>query len=275
MANNMYIIDKNMLKYDTHQRSPFYSVVAAGFEVCGPRWSWEYRNQEKEDGFMIWLVHGGRAWLKWDQDQMEVSRGDCILMPVCRDCIYIGRHDQEHPLNVFWAILDPSEEGIRRAHFEMIPFHSSVEITGMLQSLCVRLARSQGKSRDEYGSVLLLEISTHTAGRKRDLRELVLKMIQEHGYGLRVETIARELGYSYDHLIRSFSAEVGCTPKQFITSERMNRAVELVEHSPLQMKQIAYELGYPDQFSFSKQFSKSIGVSPRGYREKGEERTVQ
>lgn len=262
----MYITDMCMSKIDRWHRSPFYTTVASGFEVCGSSWSWEYKDQCKDDGFMIWLVHGGRAWLQWDQGSIEVSRGDCILMPIRRESFYIGGHDQNQPLYVFWAILEPSETGISQDLLCRRAFRRTVEITRMLEALCDRVARHQGTERDLYGSVLLLEIDKAEKGSTDDLKKQVLQSIKEHGYSVGVGRIARELGYSYDQLIRKFSDQLGCTPKQFITEQRMNRARELVRYTPLQIKQIAYELGYTDQFSFTKQFTKSTGESPSRYR---------
>jgi len=67
----------------------------------------------------------------------------------------------------------------------------------------------------------------------------------------------------YCHLFRQ---EVGATPQQFIERQRLNRAQQLLELTPMSMKEIAYEVGFANPFYFSLRFHKRFGKSPRAYR---------
>ena len=47
---------------------------------------------------------------------------------------------------------------------------------------------------------------------------------------------------------------------------KMEHACHLLDSSQLSVKGVAAALGYDDQLYFSRQFSKTIGLSPRAYR---------
>lgn len=58
------------------------------------------------------------------------------------------------------------------------------------------------------------------------------------------------------------------TPLQFIQERRMLEARRLLRHSQMQIKEIAYDIGFEDLQSFSRFFKKNEGVSPSEFREK-------
>lgn len=63
-----------------------------------------------------------------------------------------------------------------------------------------------------------------------------------------------------------FHAQIGEAPKRFNVSMRIQRAVELLRETTLQVQEIADRLGYPDVYFFSRQFRREMGRSPRKYR---------
>ena len=55
------------------------------------------------------------------------------------------------------------------------------------------------------------------------------------------------------------------SPIKYIIMLRMRRAVELLEKRTFSISQIAYALGYKNQFYFSKEFKRFFGVQPSKY----------
>ena len=56
------------------------------------------------------------------------------------------------------------------------------------------------------------------------------------------------------------------SPSQYQNMFRMEKAVELLNQTQLNIEQIADELKYCNAFEFSKQFKKFQGISPSQYR---------
>jgi AraC-like DNA-binding protein len=78
-----------------------------------------------------------------------------------------------------------------------------------------------------------------------------------------VESLSRSIGWSRQHLGRSFRHEVGVSPKQFARVARLQRAVIHLQHArPKGLADAAASLGYFDQAHMSRDFSELAGISP-------------
>ncbi|MDP2022210.1 MAG: AraC family transcriptional regulator, partial [Hydrogenophaga sp.] len=58
----------------------------------------------------------------------------------------------------------------------------------------------------------------------------------------------------------------GVTAGQFVLRSRIERACDLLRHSRDPISEIALTCGYADQASFTRQFRKSVGLTPSAYR---------
>jgi len=83
-----------------------------------------------------------------------------------------------------------------------------------------------------------------------------------------VEETADKLGMSRMTLERLFRSCLGKTPKEYLTELRIQIASELLISSPLSVNEISEKVGCRDSMSFSRQFKKYTGHSPREFRHK-------
>lgn len=67
---------------------------------------------------------------------------------------------------------------------------------------------------------------------------------------------------------------MGCSPQEYLVNLRMDKAQSLLKKTDLPINAIASAVGYQDQLAFSKIFKQNFGVSPRAFREQGEELIV-
>jgi len=78
--------------------------------------------------------------------------------------------------------------------------------------------------------------------------------------------IAEENGLSYERLRKLFRQSVGLPPGEYRIRRRIDRARTMIAENGLSNKAVAFALGYPDPFTFSKQFKKYVGMSPSAFR---------
>jgi AraC-like DNA-binding protein len=83
---------------------------------------------------------------------------------------------------------------------------------------------------------------------------------------LLVESLAREVGLSHNHLIRLFHAGFGQTVKGYLTARRMEKARHLLRSSSLSIKHIAHDVGLGDLQAFNKAVRRHFGRAPRELR---------
>lgn len=100
--------------------------------------------------------------------------------------------------------------------------------------------------------------------------QCVVEFVEQHidNSDLSVTELAAKLNVSKSGLNRKLKSLLGVAPKEFINKARMNRAVALLHHSDLPVKEIAYRCGFCDQNYFGKCFKAAMGVSPSEYRQK-------
>lgn len=58
---------------------------------------------------------------------------------------------------------------------------------------------------------------------------------------------------------------------EYYNSLKIQRACSYLQFSDLKIKEIAFRLGYYDQFHFSKAFKKEMELTPKEYRKKYQE----
>jgi len=77
---------------------------------------------------------------------------------------------------------------------------------------------------------------------------------------------SKSMGLAYEVFRKRFRKLAGIPPGKFRTAQSMEEACDYLTNTACTLKEIAFELGYCDEYHFSKQFSKTIGWSPREYR---------
>lgn len=83
---------------------------------------------------------------------------------------------------------------------------------------------------------------------------------------LRLEDLAAHAGMSRRTFTRRFRAEVGQSPGQWLTQQRLDLARHLLEHSQLPVDRIAKRSGFATATSLRQHLHRAIAVSPNAYR---------
>jgi AraC-like DNA-binding protein len=101
----------------------------------------------------------------------------------------------------------------------------------------------------------------------------VRRMVERHlepllaGGPVRIEAMARELGFSRQTLYRRLKAE-GTTYEAVLDALRHRLALRFIRDEALPVKEAAYRLGFSDPAAFSRAFKRWTGASPNALRGK-------
>ena len=80
--------------------------------------------------------------------------------------------------------------------------------------------------------------------------------------------VARAVGMNYDNFRKQFSAHTGESPGSRRKRRRIECACAALYHNRAGLKEIAADLGFCDEFHFSKTFKQMTGATPSDYRKK-------
>lgn len=99
-------------------------------------------------------------------------------------------------------------------------------------------------------------------------------MIASMDQPLTLIEMARVACLSPNHFIRTFKQMFRMTPYQFLTEQRLKRAMELLVDTELSVTDITYMVGFESLGSFSWLFRRRLGVSPQAFRTHKRERKI-
>lgn len=80
---------------------------------------------------------------------------------------------------------------------------------------------------------------------------------------INIEDIAEEASFSRFHFIRLFRQAYGNTPHQYLMSLRMLEAEKLMANPGLNIQDICFEIGFESVGTFTTQFTKIYGKTPK------------
>lgn len=80
--------------------------------------------------------------------------------------------------------------------------------------------------------------------------------------------LAARHGISYSLLRQGIRRRTGLPPAKYLTRLRCDAARGLLTATTAPVKQVAQRVGIPDPYTFSRTFRRTVGVSPRAYRER-------
>ena len=95
----------------------------------------------------------------------------------------------------------------------------------------------------------------------------VLHFMESHlSQKLSENVLERKLGIPSARLNRLFREHLRTTPSAYFLHLRMRKAAELLNRSPLTVKEIASAVGYSASLTFSREFRKHFGQRPSEFR---------
>jgi AraC-like DNA-binding protein len=109
--------------------------------------------------------------------------------------------------------------------------------------------------------VLRVDAASRRMLRARD------KMDRSYDKPLDVPALARVALTSEAHFIRTFKDTFGETPHRYLQRRRLERAMALLRETQRPVTEICLEVGFTSLGSFSRTFTRVVGMSPSAYRE--------
>lgn len=109
--------------------------------------------------------------------------------------------------------------------------------------------------------------ASHGVNFDRRLRRAEAYIHEHLGEEICLERLARESSMSRYHFVRTFKANFGLSPYQYVIRERMKRAALLLRATRQPLADVAYDVGYHDLSRFARHFRRHTGTTPLLFRQ--------
>ncbi|MFD0959987.1 helix-turn-helix domain-containing protein [Paenibacillus chungangensis] len=131
------------------------------------------------------------------------------------------------------------------------------------------------RNRDELCEYILMSIHRlidylislkESHGLNDYVAKAITYMENRYSESLSVSDIAEHIGLSNGHLSRTFKAETGKSPMEYVTELRIQRSKDLLKNQNYTLQKIGMLVGYHDYHGFIRSFKKVEGITPSEYR---------
>jgi len=107
-----------------------------------------------------------------------------------------------------------------------------------------------------------------TKKKQGELLDKALKFIETNDYDeITLETLARHIEISQNHLIRLFKKEFGLSAHAYILNQKIHKAKLLLEQG-MPIAQVASAVGFYDQSHFHKAFKSVFALTPKEFQKR-------
>ena len=99
--------------------------------------------------------------------------------------------------------------------------------------------------------------------------KIIKQLDQDQEFSLSYSELAHRCGASVNTLHREFASATGLSIHKWRLNRRMEKAVQLLLHDNMSIKETADILGFADRYHFSKTFKHYFGISPAQFVKSG------
>ena len=234
----------------------------------------------KSDVYTFFFVREGKGYVTQQQLTHKVSAGQgFVVFPNAETTI---KSEFKNTMNVDWVAFSGYlvEKYLDRAHLTIFePVFEDVE-DGELGGYFDRLVDVSRHMPNRYCKLMaqlysiFAFILDHTfvekAPASTPAEVFLLKALDfidiNYQSDISVEDIAQAAGCNRKTLYNVFKNLTSFSPRDYLIYYRMWKATVLLKNPRLSIEMVATAVGYGDQFHFSKEFKKNVGLPPSEYR---------
>lgn len=223
------------------------------------------------------LCEAGAGWCEMGDARHDVQAGEFLVIPPRQPHRYYA--DEDDPWSIWWLHVTGADltDLLAAIGLDLVrptaPAADPVQAAELIESICNDLARDETSSSltAAAGAAWHLLAQLAAERHRRSVGDASINRIQAHLRGrlaepFSVPELAADAGFSTSHFSARFHAVTGFSVTEYVKRLRMARARELLLTTDRSIADIAAEVGYPDQFYFSRQFRAVTGSSPRHFR---------
>lgn len=248
-----------------------------------PKASFHYRERRTgcDDNILIYCLQG-KGYYVIDNKRFEVKPNQFFLLPATDEYIRYWA-DSEDPWTIYWVHFTGSiienfntslDINILKGPVQ-IPFNAkaleiweniyqSLEMGYSIENLC-------NASFCLYHLIAsFLFYDKHIEVKKDEPYDVItgtiMNMKASIDKKLTVSDMAKQHLLSTSHFSNLFRKATGMPPIDYFIHLKMQKACQLLYLNETKIKHIAMDLGYDDQYYFSRIFKKYMGISPEQYK---------
>lgn len=253
-----------------------------------PHATYHYRERtEPIDQYVLIYCVKGSGRYKINGRQYEVKANQYFILPAMMPHAYASNNDD--PWTIYWIhfcgdLASYYADGAE-APTDITPNLSSriADRNNIFEDIFLTLSDGYTIENLRYASSLLYyylgslrylplyrKCHKKEENSKNEIQTVInaaLKYMEENiEKQISLQDLSTYTGYSVSHFSAIFKSCTGHSPLSYFNILKIKKACELLETTDMKINQICYKIGIEDAFYFSRLFTKTVGISPKKYR---------
>ena len=248
------------------------SLIIQTHGYCRLNANWKSKIEMSSPFNRLYLVKKGDGFLQVGDRRIKLGKNKAYLMPLnikfkhwCTgnlEKFYFHFLLKPHPAYDVFELYNPSAFVLPADKMldRLTNSFSADDEKGIVRfknHLMMQIAAFIGDKADDYDRKI-------RAGAK--YQKLFEYIGQNLSARLSVKNSAAVMDFTPQYLSTVFKADLGISLKDYLMERILRKAQELLMNTDEHIKEIAYQLGFQDQYYFSKFFSRKSGLTPKEYR---------
>ena len=248
-----------------------------------------------DERFHIDVVNCNYVWVEKDIGRVLIQSSDWCLYYSDQLTAALEYNDKQILLEPNWLYLVPPEtqsyatlisSSYQLVHYFSIPVYQHIVKPGIYKIPAIDLViesvnvlkqmdeeqrgglRGQGYSNFliSYALTALDRILVNKSSQDNRIQRAISYLNLFYSENICISDLAKNNGMSRESFSRLFKREAGLSPYQYLTNLRINKARLLLCGTDHSIKYIALNVGFKDQYQFSRLFKQWNKLSPSLYR---------
>ncbi|MDR0680965.1 MAG: AraC family transcriptional regulator [Dysgonamonadaceae bacterium] len=226
-------------------------------------------NEKSADNVFIYC-QAGSGEIHFRNEYNLVSSNQAFILPANEGYSY--QADDSNPCSIHLFHF----RGDNTYLFESItgqilclPSGFNKEHLPLLEDIYRKLEMGYSTNNLEYISCCLIHFFAsikYLSQNKNVIYKSILYMKEHLEEKIDIEMISNYVGYSSTRFNALFKENTSYPPMEYYNQLKIQRACTYLQFSNLEIKEIAFRLGFYDQFHFSKFFKEKMKMSPREFK---------
>ena len=229
----------------------------------------------------LFYCQSGQASFQFQQKERTIKRGDLVLISPKQQFRYSAKSSSNH--QVYWihftgALADDFAQRL------LMKMDDGMAPVGILNNIVADFDNLLDLGQRGYTATnvihavhvlqqalsflaLQLRLTEFNNSSSFDLAAVETLMRNNIHQELNLDTLAHYSQLSKFHFAKKFKELTDSSPIQHFINMKIQHACNRLDNSKEPIKAIAEELGYNDPYYFSRLFKKTVGMSPKQYRD--------
>lgn len=237
-----------------------------------------YASVSVED-YTLWFIHQGAGVIDVDKQYIPIHKNQCILFaPGTRIAFVKNQAQILHLYAVTFSIFPNELENQYRSKWNFIA-NAAIAVQPLsfymekIESLSHLKMASTGLDKFKR-NIILQEIiyqflinacEDQPANSKEAVQKTIFYMEDHFQNNIKISDLASMAsvgGRQYSHIFKQIT---GTSPMDYLHRIRIENAKKLLRTTSQDMLSIAHQVGFKDEFYFSRRFKQQVGLSPTVY----------